>query len=531
MLDKIREKKSGLLTWIFVSIITVSFIAFFGPGSLRKTKKGCGVEAFAATVNGTPVSLEDFNFAYQSRKREMASRTGGKFNRDMEKALNLKQTVLDELIDLQILAQTAAKYGLVVTDEELNKSIMGNQSFQNSGKFDLQLYKRVVMYHFQITPKKFEERQRERMLAMKLVSMMRGLVTMDDAELWADYQQRNNKVDIEYALFDPASFGKAAPVTDAEAQALLKSDRAMVEAFFKQHERDYNSGKKVRARHILLKVGQNASAGEIADARSKAEKLIARIKGGESFEEIAKLNSDDPGSKDRGGDLDWFEPGQMVKEFEDAAFGLAKGAMTQSPVKSGFGFHIIRVEDIKAAVKVELKDVELQVAKAVIAAQKSEDAAKAAANKAAAELKAGARLSSLFPAEPTAPDAKKDESRVYLKSTGMFVKTGGYIQSIGMAPDLVDDAFAMSAAGNLPRNAYKAGSKYVVAVLKGREAPDRAGFQKDKGSFEMTALQPKQGTLLTEWVKAMREGAKVKINEDVVSYETTPERERNPDQY
>ena len=138
-------------------------------------------------------------------------------------------------------------------------------------------------------------------------------------ELFADYQKNN-------------------PVTDAEIQA--EYDKFVAN----------NSGKEYKASHILV------------DKEADAKAIIASIKKGAKFEDIAKKQSKDPGSGAKGGDLDWANPGSYVGEFSDALVKLEKGKMTDAPVKSQFGYHVIRLDDVREAELPKLADVKPQVA-------------------------------------------------------------------------------------------------------------------------------------------------------------------------
>jgi parvulin-like peptidyl-prolyl isomerase len=221
----------------------------------------------------------------------------------------------------------------------------------------------------------------------------------------------------------------------------------------------------------------------------------------------------------------------MVREFEDAAFSLKKGETTQQPVKSDFGFHIIRVDDIREAVTVSFKDVEHSVAKAMIEDEKAAKAAEASAVAALAAMKAGKALHEIYPPEPSGEGSKKDEGRIYSKETGMFAKSGGYLPGVGIAQDLVDDAFAATKENPVLGKVYKSGQRFLVAVLKEKAAVQKADFEKEKDAFRQKAAFSRQAAVINDWVKAMRESAKVDINTDLVSYDVKPERERNPDQY
>jgi len=143
------------------------------------------------------------------------------------------------------------------------------------------------------------------------------------------------------------------------------SDKAKVtdkeiEKYYNKHKSEFMQPEQVRARHILIKVPANATKKQWEEARKKALEIRAKLVKGESFAKLAQKYSDDPGSKARGGDLGYFRKGQMVPEFEKAAFALKKGEISQ-PVKTTFGYHIIKLEDKKPAKQRSLQEVKQEI--------------------------------------------------------------------------------------------------------------------------------------------------------------------------
>jgi len=535
MLDKIREKKSSLMSWMLVIIIIVVFIAFFGPGSFRKTKKGCGVTSFAARVDGHPITIEDFNFTYQGKRRELSQRMGGKFDKDMEKSLNLKQLAIDELIDLQLLANLTNDYGLSISDNELNKYIMNNPSFQTNGQFDFNLYNKLVRYQFQISLKKFEDMQRTRLGAIQFLGILRNALKTSDEELWMEYSAKNNKASLEFVAFDPSVIKSGIKISEADVENAIKNSQANLAAYFKAHERDYSTPKAVKAKHILIKVSSKASEKEIAAARTKAEKIITELNGGASFNDLAKKNSEDPSSKDKGGELGWFEGGRMVREFEDAAFSMGKGETSQIPVKSAFGYHIIRVEDIREPVNVKFEDIEKRVARDMLAAETAVNVAKEKADAALTAIRWGTRRDKLYPMESKDASGKKNAATlqaIQSSETGLFSKSAnGYVPHIGLSPEIMSDAFAASMAKPVLPKVYEVAGRNVVAVLKERIVPDQASFAKERDAFEKQTLNAMQMSFISDLIKNLKSRAKIEINSDLVSYDTELERERHPGEY
>jgi peptidyl-prolyl cis-trans isomerase C len=160
-------------------------------------------------------------------------------------------------------------------------------------------------------------------------------VGLDGSDDYKNQMEQARQVVLIRALF--ADFQKKNPVTDADIKAEYDKFAAA------------NGGKEYRARHILV------------EKETDATKLIADLKKGAKFEDLAKKNSKDPGSGANGGDLDWAAPGSYVKEFSDAMVKLAKGKYTETPVKSQFGFHIIRVDDVRETQLPPLDQVKPQI--------------------------------------------------------------------------------------------------------------------------------------------------------------------------
>ena len=157
---------------------------------------------------------------------------------------------------------------------------------------------------------------------------------------------------------------KATPVTDADVQA-----------FYDKNPQQFERPEQVRASHILIKVGQDAKPAEVVEKQKKAEEVAARVKGGEDFAKVASEVSEDPSAKQNAGDLNFFSKEQMVPEFSEAAFGMKKDQISD-PVRSQFGYHIIKLTDRKAGEKMKLEDIKPKVMAFLERQKKQEDIGK-----------------------------------------------------------------------------------------------------------------------------------------------------------
>ncbi len=523
MLDKLRKEKQSSWSWALTLMIIVTFLFFFGPGSFKRTRGGCGEVSYAARVNHSVISIEDFNFAYTSRFREM-QRYNPNFSREMAKNMNLRQSVMDELVDLEILAQVAEKYNLMVSDEEVAKSIAESPMFQQNGEFDYNLYEKIVRYHMQITPKKFEEKQKKRILAIKLLELVRDSVKVDEESALKDYLKRNNKVNLYYVKFDPRLHIKNVKVDPDEIEDLLKNDYQKIETYYNTHISEFSQPKQYRARHILLKLAQNAAESDEKKVLEKAKKIIADIKSGAKFEDLASQYSEDEVSKVRGGDLDYFSEGRMVKPFEEAVKKLKEGEITEEPVRTIFGYHIIKLEGVREAQKKELKEVEKEIARRIITENKADEMAKFDANKLLEQVRGGKKLEDLVPKEKehdsdTVVVGAPESDTAVLKETGMFNSAQNYIQGIGMSEELINRLFTENGVAENLTDIVKVGNFYYLVSIKEREVKTSADFEKEKDQYIKMLETSRQGAVVQDFIKSLREKAKVSINATLVSYD------------
>ena len=359
-----RHARSWLIKAAFMIIIIV-FI-FWGVGSFRTRRI-----PVLAYVNDEPIYYPQFITLYRQVIENYRMRFKN-FNEDWVKKLNLKQTVLNQLIERKLLMQEAKKAGLVVTDMELAQTIQ--KLFQKEGQFDYRWYKEVLArYHY--TPEEFEENIREDLIISKLTDMIQSLVHVSEVEAYETYRWLNQKINLDFMVFDPKDFKKGIEI---EKNALKK--------YFEQHQKDYLippqfkvayvkipyqelirevqiseeevkeyyetnkdeffEPKKVCARHILFRISSKASKEEVEKIKKKAEAVLAKVKKGEDFAKLAQKYSEDRASAKMGGDLGCFSEGKMVKPFEKAAFSLKKNEVSDL-VRTPFGFHIIKVYEIK----------------------------------------------------------------------------------------------------------------------------------------------------------------------------------------
>ncbi|MBU0908414.1 MAG: SurA N-terminal domain-containing protein [Proteobacteria bacterium] len=365
MLDLLRRKAQSPYLQATVLVIIVVFV-FWGVGGKNK-----GALNAVATVNGEPITLQEFDQAFQRTMDNLRAQFGGSLPKGFVESLNLKKQVVHELIQKSLLQQGGQEMGIYVSSNEIQNAIKEMTVFQNNGVFDVTRY-REVLKGSRLTPTKFEAGLQSDLLLTKVGSGLASFALVTPKELDDRFRFDNSETRLDYAVFKPENYTGKVSVSDellaqyfeknkekymTQPQAKIKylsfllkdqMDKITVPAeeienYYKSHQEEFGQLEKRRALHIILKTTEQ----DKQTRRAEIEKILAKAKAGEDFAALARQYSED-GSATQGGDLGFFGRGQMVKPFEDAAFGLQKGEISDI-VETQFGFHIIKLEDIQPA--------------------------------------------------------------------------------------------------------------------------------------------------------------------------------------
>jgi peptidyl-prolyl cis-trans isomerase D len=388
-----RKQAGSWLIKILLGAIVIVFV-FWGVGSFRAQRGGR-----VALVNGDQITLDEYREAYNNLIERLRRRLGNNLDDAMIKQLQVKRQALNQLIDNKLLVQEAEKLNFRVSKKELADAISHIAAFQSAGTFDSRLY-RGVLDRLRMTPEAFEEAQKNAMLIDKLKTLITSSAKVSDQEALDWYDWINASVNIDFVLFDPGRYKDIHPSeeeiktffenhkenykTDAmvkvrylkfDAKAYLPkvelSDEEVRE-YYDENIESFETPKTVEARHILIKVDQNADPKTVKKAKERALKIMKLAREGKNFAELAKKYSEGP-TRDKGGYLGTFKKGAMVKPFSDVAFSLKAGEISE-PVRTRFGWHIIKVEKVNKASTTSFDDAEKGIRKKL-----SEDMAKSLA--------------------------------------------------------------------------------------------------------------------------------------------------------
>lgn len=507
--------QQGLTTVIFGAIIVV-FALNFGPGSASQCS---GKVPVAAQVGSRVIPEADFVKAYSRRFQMIATQSPG-FNVEAAKAQGLKKMVLDEMIGNEILAQEAERRGLAVGPEELKAYILKQPYFQTDGKFDKDLYMRITRANF-LSATKYEELVTRELLITKMHALLQDLTQVSPVDIKEQWASQNDRANIEFVRFDPAFYRKGVQVTDEAVAKLAADEPQAVEAYYKEHAARYNEPRKVRARHILIKVTDSAPEADVAKAKERIEAAKARLDKGEDFAALAKEFSED-GSAQNGGDLGLQGPGVWVKPFEDEANRLKPGEVGNI-IRSAFGFHIIKVEEVKEKVTRSLDEVKTEVARLVLEDRLLKEAAKAAAEDVLKAAKAGKALTAQFP--PPADDTPTvgDPLKPKLEESGMFSRGGKYIPRLGISESLSAAVFERKAPGFMD-TIMEVNNRFYVINVKERVTPDDEKFEAEREEVEERARTMARMSAVRDFVAQRRkeyDGAhSIRIEGGVLDYDS-----------
>lgn len=371
MLRYMRENTGNWLIKIVLGIIVVVFV-FLGMGSFGSKRNNS-----VATINDEPITIKEFQRTYKTIMEQMRARFGKNLNDDLLKALNIKQQALNSLIEEKLMLAQADKLDIIVSDKELQNSLLSIKAFQKGGVFNLGRYKKVLRLN-SLDPEIFEQNQINKIKQQKLRSMVLSGITVADLEAREWYLLQNTKIAVDYLLFAPDDYSDIQPdqkeikkfydenreqyksklkrtalyleFSPEDYKDKVKIDKTNIKDYYEQHKEKLKTPPKVEARHILIKLASDAAAEEIKAAEKKALDIYNLAKNGEDFQKLAKEYSQGP-SKQEGGYLGFFGKKEMVKPFADKAFSMKTGEISK-PVRTRFGLHIINVMDrIQASIK------------------------------------------------------------------------------------------------------------------------------------------------------------------------------------
>lgn len=400
MLQWMRGAQTWMIKGVLWAVVLTFVVTIFYQWGVQTGGSG-PTRSEVATIFGQPVSLREFQRLYnglQQRYRAMLRLQ----EQDLDR-FNFREMALEQLATRAILLRMAQEYSVTVTPQELYDHIAAVPAFQDAGRFATARYEAVLRSQVPpMSPRQFETEQQQDLLIQKVSSLLGTGMQVTEAEVTQTYQREHAQVALRYVNLGTALFEAEVTPSEEDVQKHYTSYKDTyrepeqrqiryatvplqrfqqhyeptaeeVNDYYAQHLDTFRRPEQVRARHILLKVPAGATPEQEAQARTRADALLAELQQGANFDALATQHSEDTASAAQGGDLGYFPRNQMVKPFEEVAFTLPPGQVS-APVKTQFGWHILRVEDKREEAVKPLEEAAVEV-KEKLRETKARDAA------------------------------------------------------------------------------------------------------------------------------------------------------------
>lgn len=517
MLQILRKKAQSTFIQIIVVIIALVFI-FWGVGANLG-----GDRQAALTVNDEKITFQEFQRAYDQAYQRLSDQFGGNVPKGLAETLGVKQQVIIQLIQTALLRQGAREMGLQVSAEEIQQLIAEMVQFQENGVFNIERYKAVLAAN-RLAPTKFEESMRfDRLSEVAAREIGNFASEVTDIEIQEVYSRQNEKVAVKYVKVSPDRFVDKVTIDDnalkawfatvkenyqSEPRIKLKYltftydkigrkiaiDESKIEEYYQNNLEQFQAPEQRHARHILFEASENDPAERHREQAQKAEDILKLAKEGGDFSALAGEYSEGP-SKESGGDLGFFSAGQMVPAFDTAVFTMQPGTVSEV-IKTQFGYHIIKLEEIRPAATRPLEGVRAEIT-AILQRKEAENLAFQMANDAYEGIIGAGSLTKYAEANPD----------VAIEQTDFFAKSD--------APaDLQTDAQFLEKAFELNKgelsSLIKGQSGYAILFTEDIKDPEIPAFESVRDVLVKDYQKAQSGELAGiaagELLKSLREG-------------------------
>ncbi|OEE78327.1 peptidylprolyl isomerase [Vibrio ordalii] len=388
MMDRLREGVNSIAVKIILGMIILSFV-FAGVGSYLVS----GGSNAAAKVGNSEIGRGEFEQAYQNERNRMQSQLGDYFANllaEPQYVESFRKSVLDRMVNDLLLEQHAQSLGLRVSDDQVRKMILDMPQFQTGGKFDQEIYQ-AALRRAGFSAESFAEYLRRDLIRNQLLSAIQGSEFTLQGEVNQQSELISQTRDIRALTLSLSDFAKNVELSDEEitqyyqqnAERYTRPEQVKVayielsaqqlkdqivvsdeqaEQYYQEHLDKYSTQAQRKVSHILVQ----------GDDKTKAQAILDELNAGADFATLAKEKSEDVGSAEEGGSLGWIEHDVMDPAFEQAAFAIEQIGDITGLVKSEFGYHIIRLDDVKAPIAQPYAQVASEI-KAEMVDQKAAD--------------------------------------------------------------------------------------------------------------------------------------------------------------
>jgi peptidyl-prolyl cis-trans isomerase D len=511
MLDLLRKKAQSPFIQGTILIIALVFI-FWGVGGYR------GSRNFVAQVNDEIIPYEDFQKAFDRLANQYRDQFGGNLPKGLLENLDLEGQALEQLIQRSLLRQGAREMGIMVSDLEIQQSVEEMEAFRSNGIFNVDQYKNILSSSG-MTPTSFEDTMRTDLLAGKVIKHLSRFAKLTPLEINEQFDFDNEEIKIEYVSFSGTNFTEKGKADDEQLQSYYEENKENymtepqvkllflafpyetekkpaitdeeLEYFYRQNFNRYSIPEERRARHVLIKTAENDSEDIRNEKSALAAQVLELARSGEDFSDLAKQYSQGP-TGPKGGDLGSFTRGRMVKPFEDAAFSLNEGEISDI-VETQFGFHIIKLEKIEPAHIKTLEEVKDEI-EVQLQSQKSSESAFTQATEAYENIILAGSL-----------DKFSQNSDTNVQKTDFFPRQSP--EKSGSSDSIITDLAFLNAAFSLNKgelsSLVETPQGYAIIFAADRKDPETALFEDVEEQVRKDYISFKSESMAQEAAEAM----------------------------
>jgi peptidyl-prolyl cis-trans isomerase D len=487
MLRVLRQGQRWIVGGV-VFIVGAVFVLFFGPWDFGAGQRS----TFVVQVDDIRYGPKEVLRVRAQQEERYREALGENFDA-RRLGEQLDSAAASMLVTRGIMLKEAERSGLHVSDQEVERSIRSIPSFRDAeGRLDAEAARQNIEYEYGSVAR-FKEIVRADLLVRKMAGLVQASAHVSEQEAREAVLFRLEEVRLAYVGLDEKKLPADAEIPEGAAEETLRSEEEGMRALYEERREEFDRPERVRARHILVRVVQGATPEVEDSARARTEAILERVRGGEDFAKVAQEESDDPGTAAKGGDLGFFARGQMVPEFEQAAFSLEPGTLS-GVIRSSFGFHILRVEERQAAELVPYEEVREELARDLVTQRLATERAVRLASELEQAVAAGSSL-----------EAAARAAGLTLERTGWLRRRpDGFLPGLGASTELTAAAFSLTLEHpSLPR-AFDVGERRVLIQLLERRLPDEETLAKEVPAERERLVEAERGRLQAEWVEAAR---------------------------
>ena len=525
MLKQMREAQAWMIKGVLWAVVLAFVVTIFYSWGVQSSSGPARTEV--ATLWGQGIEAAEFQRTQNALYRQYRQVFGNQPDVDLREHFNFRQMALEQIVNRALLLRMAEENGLVVTDAELYAHISRQPGFQNpQGQFDSDRYRAALASVVPpVSMQQFEDEQRRSLMQTKVFALVQQGAQVTDAEAEQSYRREHQQVNVRYVTLVPSLFEAEAVVSDEDVKTHYETYKESyreperrqiryltvtpepfrmvrdvsddeISAYYDSHPQDFLRDEEARARHILFRLPENASAEREERVRGLAQGVLDDLRGGADFAAAAAEHSEDDGTAEAGGDLGFFPRGLMMPPFEEAAFSLPIGELSDL-VRTELGIHILRVEERLEAGLKPLEEVRPEVIDA-LQEQKAQEAALVF-------------VDDLVVAMDEAPErfAELADQHGLDVATTPFVEAAGFIEELAGASQLIGRAFTLRGQA-VDAVVGTDGNHYVFQVAETQ--PDKVPPLEDILERVTQDARASKGADLAaergaEWVTQLRDGA------------------------